>query len=327
VARDDTEAGGGAADDTEAGGGAADDTEAGGGAADDTEAGGGAADDGAADGCAHQGLARGRTEPDDLEFLCVRLAREAAVRVRDSAGHPGRIATKSSDTDLVTAADRAVERWLVEQLARWRPADAVLGEEGGAGGSARGRVRWLLDPIDGTVNFVLGLPYYAVSVAAELDGTVVAGAVCNAATGELFHARLGNGAFGPSGRLGGPRSVRLAEAVIATGFAYDRSLRAAQAEAVARLLPRVANIRRLGSAALDLCGVAAGRLDGYYETGLHAWDFAAGALVASEAGCVLDGAPGGRPGPDLVVAAGPELAAELLLLLGQSGAADLTATG
>ncbi|MGN6608242.1 MAG: inositol monophosphatase family protein, partial [Jatrophihabitans sp.] len=170
------------------------------------------------------------------------------------------------------------------------------------------------------VNFVLGLPQYAVSVAAELDGVVVAGAVYNPETGELFTASLGGGAFLGDRRLTGPRDVPLARAVIGTGFGYDAARRARQAAVVLELLPRVADVRRLGAASLDLCFVAAGRLDGYFEVGLHRWDHAAGGLVAAEAGCVSSGLRGRAAGDDFYAVAGPGLAPDLFGLLDELGA-------
>jgi myo-inositol-1(or 4)-monophosphatase len=253
--------------------------------------------------------------PDALGEYARRLAGGAAEVVRGAdtrAAHT--IEAKSTSTDLVTAVDKASERWLVDQIKRDRPADGVLGEEGG---ERRGtsRVRWVLDPIDGTVNFVLGLPQYAVSVAAEVDGQILAGAVCNPATGELFHAVRSGGAWLDGRRLTGPRRVELDRAVIGTGFSYDRARRGRQATVAAELLPRVADIRRQGSAALDLCSVAAGRLDGYYEVGLNLWDYAAGALVATEAGCTVSGVRGGPPSPHLTIAAGAELSPHLVAIL------------
>ena len=273
----------------------------------------------------------------DLETLALSLAQGAAEVVRrgsDRASDGGGaqslvVDTKSSATDLVTEVDRATEAWLVDQLAQRRPGDDVLGEEGAGHGTSgdttdttdtRARVRWVLDPIDGTVNFVLGLPYYAVSVAAEVDGTVVAGAVCNPARGETFHARRGGGATllrdgRPPQRLTGPRRVPLARAVLATGFAYDAEVRGRQIAVVAGLLPRVADIRRLGAAALDLCHVAAGRVDGYFEAGLNLWDYAAGALIAAEAGCAVTGLGGRAASSRFVAAAGPDLVEDLERLL------------
>ncbi len=264
-----------------------------------------------------------------LGEYAVALATGAADLIRQRIGSAfGDLAvtSKSSSTDLVTEVDRASERWLVERIGRDRPDDAVLGEESGehAGSST---VRWLLDPIDGTVNFVLGLPQYAVSVAAEVDARVVAAAVCGPATGELFRAVLGGGAYLVTAtgtrRLAGPRRVDLDRAVVGTGFGYDRAQRARQARIAAELLPQVGDIRRLGSAALDLCAVAAGRLDAYYEAGLNPWDYAAGALVAAEAGCVISGMRDAPPSARMTVAVGAELAEPLLDLLERLRADEL----
>lgn len=259
--------------------------------------------------------------PTGLEKIAVQLAEEAAAVVRSGRVDAVEVGAKSTATDLVTDVDRATERWLVERIRSIRPGDGILGEEGGDRGGSTG-VRWLLDPIDGTVNFVLGLPQYAVSVAAEVDGQVAAGAVCNPATGEMFRASRGGGAFLGSRRLVGPRPVPLAKAVIGTGFGYDAAVRGRQAGVLVRLLPAVADVRRLGAAALDLCFVAAGRLDGYFEVGLNLWDYAAGGLIAAEAGCVLSGLRGRPPATDCCAAAGPGLATEFFALL-ESLDADL----
>jgi myo-inositol-1(or 4)-monophosphatase len=252
--------------------------------------------------------------PAQLEQLAVDLATGAADVVRAAQGDALDVSAKSTATDLVTAADKATESWLRGELARLRPDDAVLGEESGAeaGTSA---VRWVIDPIDGTVNFVLGLPQYAVSIAAEVDGRTVAGAVLNPASGELFHAHLGGGAYLGNARLTGPRGVELARAVVGTGFAYAAQRRERQAAVVARLLPAVADIRRLGSASLDLCAVAAGRLDAYFEAGLNPWDYGAGLLIATEAGCGATGLRGHAPGPAMAAVARPDLLTDLAALL------------
>jgi len=252
--------------------------------------------------------------PVQLEQLAVELAAGAADVVRAARGSALDVSAKSTATDLVTATDRATESWLRGELARLRPDDSVLGEESGAqaGTSA---VRWVIDPIDGTVNFVLGLPQYAVSIAAEVDGRTVAGAVLNPASGELFRAHLGGGAYLGDTRLRGPRRVELARAVVGTGFAYAAQRRERQAAVVAQLLPAVADLRRLGSASLDLCAVAAGRLDAYFEAGLNPWDYAAGLLIASEAGCAATGLRDREPGPTMAAVARPELLTELTALL------------
>jgi myo-inositol-1(or 4)-monophosphatase len=260
----------------------------------------------------------------ELRRLAESLARgagELTVRLRAGRSDLG-VDAKSTPTDVVTEVDRASERWLVEQLAQLRPDDAVLGEEGAAreGGSG---VRWVLDPIDGTVNFLYGLRPYAVSVAAEVDGVVVAGCVHDPTVDETFTAARGGGAYRDGVRLGGSwPAPSLDTAVVATGFGYDAGLRAAQGRVLAGVLPRVGNVRRLGSAALDLCYVAAGRLDGYFEFGLKHWDSAAGLLVATEAGAVVSGLRGRPPGA-LTVAASPTVAADLVLLLEELGADEL----
>jgi myo-inositol-1(or 4)-monophosphatase len=262
---------------------------------------------------------------EELLAIAVDLARRAGALVvegRERAG-PDRTGlaaeAKSTPTDVVTAMDRASERFLTGELRRLRPGDAVLGEEGADRAGSTG-VRWLVDPIDGTVNYLYGLPQYAVSVAAEVDGVVLAGAVHNPVSGEMFRATAGGGAW-----LSGPRTAdrrlavtgctQLPQAMVATGFGYAARERAEQARVVAALLPRVRDIRRLGSAALDLCFLAAGRLDAYYETRLNPWDFAAGGLVAAEAGAVLSGLHGRPPGGELFAAAGPGLAPAFFGLL------------
>jgi myo-inositol-1(or 4)-monophosphatase len=236
----------------------------------------------------------------------VRPAAEQAQRMRDQAlGGP--VATKSSDTDVVTAADRAVERAVVAALHRLRPDDAVLGEEYGEEPRRGAAVRWLLDPIDGTVNYLYGLPWYAVSLAAEVDGAVVAGVVRNAATGQEWTAVAGHGAWRGGVRLHGSTETRLGHALVATGFAYDPAQRARQAAVVAGLIAQVRDIRRLGAAALDLCLAAEGAVDAYYEQGLNLWDHAAGGLIAAEAGLTVAGLAGAAPGPGMLVAAPPAL--------------------
>ena len=265
----------------------------------------------------------------DLETVAVSLASGAAEVVRSGRERALVIAAKSTASDLVTDVDRATERWIADQLAARRPDDDMLGEEGtGHEGDGRARVRWVVDPIDGTVNFVLGLPYYAVSIAAEIDGTVVAGAVCNPVTGEMFHARLGGGAVlerdgHPPQRLTGPRTIPLAQAVIATGFAYNAAVRGRQIAVVAGLLPRIADVRRLGAAAVDLCHLAAGRVDAYFEAGLNRWDYAAGALIAAEAGCVVTGLRGRQVSGTFLVGSGPQLSGDLVRLLTELGADDV----
>jgi myo-inositol-1(or 4)-monophosphatase len=258
----------------------------------------------------------------ELADLARQLALGAGELIRAHGHDHLAIDTKSTPTDVVTEVDRAVEAFIRGQLGRHRPADAVLGEEAGGQAGTSG-VRWFVDPIDGTVNFVLGLPDYAVSIAAEVQGRVVAGCVYNPLSGELFHAALGGGAYLGDQRLPGPREVPLARAVVGTGFSYEATRRARQAHALAALLPRIADIRRLGSAALDLCAVAAGRLDGYFEVGLNPWDWAAGILIASEAGCTVSGLRGRPPGSAMTAVAGPSVAPGLFALLEEFGADEV----
>lgn len=242
--------------------------------------------------------------PAELLELARSVALEAAELVRErAAGTVEVAATKSSDIDVVTAADRASEELIRQRILQVRPDDAFLGEEGDDVAGSSG-VRWVVDPIDGTVNFLYGLPAYAVSIAAELDGEVVAGVVVDVARGAVYDGRAG----GVATRDGEPLSVRapadLAHRLVATGFSYERELRTTQAAAVARLLPEVRDIRRFGSCALDLCQVAAGNLDGYVEEGVNLWDHAAGGLIARLAGArvLLTTGAGGRDalvcGPD-----------------------------
>ncbi len=258
--------------------------------------------------------------PGALLDLAVATAREAAALVaRGRASAAEHVDVKSSPVDVVTAVDTASERLIVGRLLAARPDDGVLGEEGAARAGSSG-VRWVVDPIDGTVNFLYGVPAYAVSIAAEVDGVVVAGAVLNVGTGELFTATAGGGAalHPPGGApvpLTGSRPVSLEQTLVATGFGYRVEQRRAQGAVVADLLPRVRDIRRFGSSALDLCAAAAGRVDAYYELDLNPWDHAAGALVAAEAGLVVTGL-GGRPFADpMAVAVAPSVAGAFLDLL------------
>jgi myo-inositol-1(or 4)-monophosphatase len=289
----------------------------------------------------------------ELGRLSVSLAIEAGRRARELRASGFSIGTKSSSTDLVTEVDRAIEAWITAEITRLRPDDSVTGEEG-AGDQRTGahrtgderiaddgpglfpvgpsRVRWLIDPIDGTVNFALGLPHWAVSVAVEVDGRVVAGCVSNPCSGDTFQAVLGAGAYlshrEPSRDametdelpLGGPRTISLDRAVVGTGFSYDRIRRAQQGEVAAALLARIGDVRRLGSASLDLCAVAAGWLDAYYEAGLNEWDYSAGLLIATEASCVSSGLGGQTAGTGLCAVAGRDLGPAFFELLAELGA-------
>ncbi|HTF11173.1 MAG TPA: inositol monophosphatase family protein [Asanoa sp.] len=264
------------------------------------------------------------TTPDAAELLAiaVTVAREAADTARSmrAEGVSG-VTTKSTDTDVVTAADRAVERQVIAALGARRPGDTVLGEEYGGSGGADAAVRWVVDPIDGTVNYLYGLPQYAVSLAAEVNGVAVAAVVRNAATGEEWTATRGGGAYRGTRRLSASVQTDLAQALVATGFGYDAKRRAHQAEVLTRVITRVRDIRRFGAAALDLCLAAEGAVDAYYEKGLNPWDHAAGGLIATEAGLVVGGLEGRPAGPDMLVAAPPAIFGPLTELLAELDAA------
>jgi myo-inositol-1(or 4)-monophosphatase len=246
-------------------------------------------------------------DPADL----LALARSVVARASDlvtaaRAEALGQVTTKSTPTDPVTAADRAAERFVVDTLLAARPADGVLGEEGAERRGSSG-VRWVLDPIDGTVNFLYGIPAYAVSLAAQVDDVTVAGVVRNVVTGEEWTATLGGGAYRGDTPLRGSSAVRLDRALVGTGFGYDAERRRHQARVLTEVLPLVRDIRRIGSAALDLCGAAEGRLDAYYEQGLSPWDLAAGELIAREAGLLVTGLRGRPAGEPMTLAAPPDL--------------------
>ncbi|MFC4586908.1 inositol monophosphatase family protein [Sphaerisporangium corydalis] len=260
----------------------------------------------------------------DFLGLAVAIAREAGdMLLAKRPARPEAVDTKSSRTDVVTALDRASEELIRDRVRAARPGDAILGEEGGHTGGTeteQGRVRWIVDPIDGTVNFMYGLPDWAVSIAVEVDGEVVAGVVNVVPRGELFAAARGAGAelFRdglPPLRLRCNTGVPLSQALIATGFGYQAGRRAVQAEVLAHVLPKVRDIRRGGSCAADLCSVAAGRVDGYYERGPEEWDFSAGGLIATEAGALVGGLRGGPPAASMTVCAAPGLFEDLRGLL------------
>ncbi|MEU5387780.1 inositol monophosphatase family protein [Kitasatospora cineracea] len=248
---------------------------------------------------------------DDLLQELLATAVEAATRagalLRD--GRPadlGVAATKSSPVDVVTEMDLASEKLVLELISARRPDDGYLGEEGADRPGTSG-VRWVVDPLDGTVNYLYGLPSWAVSVAAELDGEAVVGVVFVPARGELFQAVRGGGAT----LDGRPLAVRPApawgQALVATGFGYLRERRVHQAEVLHALMGEVRDVRRGGAAAVDLCDLAAGRFDGYYERGLAPWDRAAGLLIAREAGALTGSRPGLPADGELTVAAPPGL--------------------
>jgi myo-inositol-1(or 4)-monophosphatase len=285
--------------------------------------------------------ARGITGDDvaALRRVAEELAKEAAAFVRrrrpevfgqnGSGAHDSPVRSKSTRTDPVTIVDTESERLLRDRLAELRPGDAVLGEEGG--GPARepdgraGSVTWVLDPIDGTVNFVYGIPAYAVSVAAQVDGLSVAGAVADVTAQLVYSAAAGLGAHvvDPNNERSPLRCNHIddiAMALVGTGFGYAPERRAAQAAVLTDVLPAVRDVRRIGSAALDLCKVADGQLDAHYEHGLQVWDWAAGALIAAEAGAVVH--PPATADDAVTLAAAPGIATQLLGLLERLGAVE-----
>ncbi|MFJ3877305.1 inositol monophosphatase family protein [Streptomyces sp. NPDC090077] len=262
------------------------------------------------------------TEELKAELLDVALeaARRAGELLRD--GRPADLAvaaTKSSPIDVVTEMDIAAEKLITGVLAERRPADGLLGEEGADSPGTSG-VRWVVDPLDGTVNYLYGLPSWGVSIAAEYRGETVAGVVAAPMRGETYHAVLGGGAWSGGARLACRPAAPLDRALIATGFAYVQTRRAHQAEVAGRIIPLVRDIRRGGSAALDLCDVAAGRLDGYWERGLNPWDLAAGELIAREAGALTGGRPAEPASGELALAATPAVFGPLQRLLDEAGA-------
>jgi myo-inositol-1(or 4)-monophosphatase len=235
--------------------------------------------------------------------LAVDIARAAGELLLSRFGGPARgVETKSSRTDMVSDADRDAEALIVEMLSRARPGDGLLAEEGSVRES-RGGLLWIVDPLDGTTNFLMGIPHWCVSIAvADADGTCV-GVVADPCRGEVFRAVRGAGATLNGAPLALDGAPPLAEALLATGFNYLREERVRQAGRVASLLPDVRDIRRFGAAALDLAWLAAGRVDAYYETGLNPWDWAAGALLVTEAGGRAAQFPVPDGGPTLSVAA------------------------
>ncbi|MEQ8716023.1 MAG: inositol monophosphatase family protein [Acidimicrobiales bacterium] len=253
-------------------------------------------------------------DPTELRLLAVHAATTTAAMVRDRIGDTGSVHVKSSGTDLVTEVDRAAEELVTTLVLAARPDDGVVGEEGGAVTGTSG-VRWIVDPIDGTTNFVYGHPGFAVSIAAEHEGRVVAAAVSDPLRAETFAAARGHGAALDGRPITVRAAVPLDRALVATGFSYDRGRRLEQGRVVAELLGHVRDIRRVGAASLDLCWVACGRVDAYFERGLNLWDYAAGALIATEAGAAVSGLHEPDPSPAYLVASTAQMAPGLLSLL------------
>lgn len=254
---------------------------------------------------------------DDLSSLAQRAAHEAGRLVGRASIRSLRASVKSSPTDFVTEMDRASERLILEIILTARPDDGLIGEEGTSTPS-HGGVSWLVDPIDGTTNYLRGLPNYSISIAAINANETVIGVVYDPTLDETFTAIRGHGAA-LNGMPITCSTTSLAEAVIGTGFSYSSAQRARQAELLQTVLPAVADIRRPGSAAVSLCWVACGRLDAFYESGLQPWDFAAGSLIAQEAGADVQGTEPEPAEERLIIASAPTVTAGLCQMLG-SGA-------
>lgn len=253
---------------------------------------------------------------DDLSDVAVEAARGAAEILSGGYGDPRTsVETKTSPTDMVSEMDRAAEEHVSRVLARRRPRDAMLGEEGAEREGSTG-VRWVVDPLDGTTNYLFGVPAWSVSVAAEWHRRAVVGVVVDPCRGEEWHAVRGRGATcnGRPCRVAEGRST-LATALVGTGFSYHEELRAAAARVLAGVVAEVRDIRRFGSAALDLCWVAGGRFDAYYEWGLKPWDMTAGQLICEEAGAAVE-----ITGDGLVIASTASLRQPLRALLERAGA-------
>jgi myo-inositol-1(or 4)-monophosphatase len=251
----------------------------------------------------------------ELRALAEAVAREAGALLRHAFEGPElRVSAKSTPTDLVSEADHAAEKLIRDRLAAARPDDGVLGEEGGDHAGTSG-VRWVVDPLDGTINFLFDIPQWAVSIACEDADGALAAVVYDPLRDELFSAERDGAALLDGRPIRASTRQDLATALVGTGFGYDAEVRRAQAAVAARLLPDVRDLRRFGSAAIDLAWTACGRLDAFYEHGLNAWDLAAGRLICERAGLeVHELAPVGPSAPGVLVAP-PALAAPLLARL------------
>ena len=251
----------------------------------------------------------------ELRAIAESIAREAGALLREAFRGPElRISSKSTPTDLVSEADHAAEHLIRERLTAARPDDGVLGEEGGDTAGTSG-VRWVVDPLDGTINFLFGLPQWAVSIAAEDEHGTLVGVVYDPERNELFAAERDGPATLDGRPITASTKTDLATALVGTGFGYDAEVRRAQAVVAARLLPEVRDLRRFGAAAIDLAWTAAGRLDAYYEHGLNAWDLAAGALICERAGLVVKHLDPVGPSNSGVVVGPPTLVDALVPLL------------
>jgi myo-inositol-1(or 4)-monophosphatase len=229
-------------------------------------------------------------DPTELELIAVDTGLRAAELIRSSLGAAVAVGLKSSPTDVVTQTDIDSETLIRDLLLRATPDAGIVGEEGGSTASASmtSPLQWIIDPLDGTVNFTYGIPLFAVSIAAAIDGVFVAGAVIDVLPGEVFSAARGSGARCNGEPISVSDCSSIDDALVMTGFSYRAELRRLQGDIVRDLLPIVRDIRCFGSAALEMCWVACGRVDAYYERDTKLWDYAAGALIATEAGAELE---------------------------------------
>jgi myo-inositol-1(or 4)-monophosphatase len=254
-----------------------------------------------------------------LLSLAHQLAEEAGQLLLDGLTAAEVLGSKSSPTDMVTSMDRASEQHIVDGIRAARPDDAIVGEEGTSDEGTTG-VRWIIDPLDGTTNYLYAFPMYAVSIAIEVDGIVVAGVVADPSHRETFAAMRERGATCNGRPIRCARPDSLGHALVGTGFSYEPERRARQGAVVATVLPRVRDVRRAGAAAIDLCWVACGRLDAFFERGLQPWDFAAGGLIAREAGATVGDLRGGDAGTAFTLAGAPGIFDDLARILRDAGA-------
>lgn len=256
---------------------------------------------------------------DPLVDLAWRSAREAGAFLRDQRPTDLGISTKSTPTDVVTAMDKASESLIIERILGERPADAILGEEGGNREGTTG-VTWVIDPLDGTVNYTYALPMWAVSIGIEIDGVRHGGVVYAPVFEATFVGLHGHGAWSVAGEIAQPLAVSSPEALnlslVATGFGYSAERRVAQVSALESVIGQVRDIRRSGCASLDLCWLASGLFDAYFERGLNAWDVSAGAVIAAEAGAII------HEFGDFTFASSPVIADDLMSLLNDAGATE-----
>jgi len=254
-----------------------------------------------------------QTVIEELHKLAIEAASRAGALLMDRPIDLG-VTSKSTPTDVVTVMDKSAERLLEEFLLGARPDDGILGEEGASVAGSSGVV-WVVDPLDGTVNYLYDLPGWAVSVAAQYNGETVAGCVNAPSIGRLWSAALGTGAWLNGEAISCNDPIEFKSSLIGTGFGYLTEKRMVQGRVVQELLPQVRDIRRSGAAAVDLCYVASGSLDGYFESGLQPWDYAAGELIVREAGGVISDLLGGGASTEMTIAGGAEVHKSLLAFL------------